>query len=246
MLTLAMDTADRRGSLALLRDEALVACVAHETEEDYSTWLLPATDRLAATAGIRLSEVGLYAVCGGPGSFTGLRVGLTAVKAWSEVHNKPIAAVSRLEAIATVVAAEQSLIAAWVDAHRKQVFGGLYRREAAGLRLVGEEMVIGAGGFLAWVRERSQGEGVSWSSLDPGAITQEAEWAGFAAEGARVTEVSAVLAPVIGQIGVRMARENRLTDALRLDANYVRRSDAELFWKGPSGLAKIAHGTQGK
>ncbi|HZS70730.1 MAG TPA: tRNA (adenosine(37)-N6)-threonylcarbamoyltransferase complex dimerization subunit type 1 TsaB, partial [Candidatus Acidoferrum sp.] len=142
MLILAIDTADARGSLALLRDQAVVAMLAHDSSEDYSSWLLPAANQLAASVGIGLADVELYAACAGPGSFTGLRVGLTAVKAWSEIHSRPIAAVSRLETIATLVAEPQPWVAAFFDAHRKQVFGGLYRWEGNTLRLAGEEMVI--------------------------------------------------------------------------------------------------------
>jgi tRNA threonylcarbamoyladenosine biosynthesis protein TsaB len=249
MLILALDTADARGSVAVLRDDAVVATLRHDGGEDYSSWLLPAVNKLAAVAGIGMADVDLYAVSAGPGSFTGLRVGLTAVKAWSEIHQRPIAAVSRLEAIATHVAEPKAWVAAFFDAHRKQIFGGLYRhqREGGGLELAGEEMVIRPEGFLAWVRERTQGAEVSWASLDPHLVRGDAGWSEFAAKGGAIAEVTPELAPTIGKIGLRMAQENRLTDALRLDANYVRRSDAELLWKGPAApKLEPAHGTHGK
>ncbi len=247
MLILALDTADARGSLALLRDGAVIAKLRHDSTEDYSSWLLPAADKLAALAGIGMADVDLYAASAGPGSFTGLRVGLTAVKAWSEVHDRPIAAVSRLEAIATHVAGPQPWVAAFFDAHRKQIFGGLYHRERGGLELAGEEMVIRPEGFLAWVREKTEGAEVSWASLDPEAVSGDAAWSEFAAKGCVIAEVSEELAPAVGRLGLRMAQENRLTDALRLDANYVRRSDAELFWKGPAApRSEAARGTHGK
>ena len=245
MLTLAIDTADSRGSVALLRDEAPIATVAHDSAEDYSSWLLPAASQLAARAGVRLPDVELYAVVGGPGSFTGLRVGLTTVKAWSEIHSRPIAAVSRLEAIASTVAGGEPWIATFFDAHRKQLFGGLYRREAKCLTLVGEEMVIAPAGYLGWVQEQTQGAAVAWASLDPEVITRDPAWTGFAAQGHSVAQVSPMLAAVVGKLGLRMARQNSLTDALRLDANYVRRSDAELFWKGSAAPdSRSAHGTR--
>jgi tRNA threonylcarbamoyladenosine biosynthesis protein TsaB len=247
MLILALDTADARGSLAVLRDDAVLATLRHDTGEDYSSWLLPAANKLAAQAGIGMADVDLYAVSAGPGSFTGLRVGLTAVKAWSEIHQRPIAAVSRLEAIATHVAEAEAWVAAFFDAHRKQIFGGLYQRGRGGLELAGEEMVIRPEGFLAWVRERTQGAKVSWASLDPQAVLGEPAWSEFAAKGCVIAEVTPELAPAIGRLGRRMAQENRLTDALRLDANYVRRSDAELFWKGPAApKPEAAYGTHSK
>src|ERR1700687_3048948 len=86
--------------IAVRRQGKVVSTVAHEGAEDYSSWLLPAVERALTAASITMPDVGLYAIAAGPGSFTGVRVGLTTVKAWSEVYARPIAAVSRLEALA--------------------------------------------------------------------------------------------------------------------------------------------------
>src|ERR1700745_1447675 len=100
MLILALDTCDSNGSVAVLRDTEVLQTHAHETGEDYSSWLLNAISDLLRAAGLALSEMDAYAVTAGPGSFTGVRVGLTTVKAWAEVYGKPVAAVSRLAALA--------------------------------------------------------------------------------------------------------------------------------------------------
>src|SRR5882762_4104478 len=99
-MVLAIDTCDSRGGVALLRGDELLGVSVHETTEDYSSWLLPAVDRVLKNAGIEMAEVDGYGVAAGPGSFTGVRVGWTMVKAWGEVYGKPIAAVARLEAVA--------------------------------------------------------------------------------------------------------------------------------------------------
>ena len=84
-----------------------------------------------------MDQIDVFAVAAGPGSFTGLRVGLTAVKAWAEVHGKPIAAVSGLEAIAAESLAAKApgvssahFIAPFLDARRGQLFGAIYRRDS--------------------------------------------------------------------------------------------------------------------
>ena len=92
MRFIVLDTADARGSVALFENNGLIRIEAHSNEEDYSSWLLPAVHRVLSPSGLSLSELDGYAVCAGPGSFTGLRVGLTTVKAWSEIYGKPIAA----------------------------------------------------------------------------------------------------------------------------------------------------------
>src|SRR5579863_1092149 len=104
MLILAVDTSTRTGSAGLLRDSEILAKVSGYEETPYSTRLFRDIAALQDRTNFRLDQVDLFAVAAGPGSFTGLRVGLTAVKAWAEVHGKPIAAVSGLEAIASQAA----------------------------------------------------------------------------------------------------------------------------------------------
>lgn len=210
----------------------------HETAEDYSSWLLPAVDGLLKSAGLPMSDVDGYAVAAGPGSFTGLRVGLTTVKGWAEVYGKPIAGVSRLEAMGLQAAGETPFMAVFTDARRGQVFGVVYRREDRGLIRVGEEMVIAPGKFVEAAAEMADGEKISWVSIDAAHVLGEAGWKEREKKGERIEQVSATLAPMIGRIGTRLLREGKGTGALGLDANYVRRSDAEIFWKGGSA----AHG----
>jgi tRNA threonylcarbamoyladenosine biosynthesis protein TsaB len=232
VLVLAIDTCDSSGSVAVLREDAVLGVSAHETTEDYSSWLLPAVAGLLRSAGLRMADVDGYAVAAGPGSFTGVRVGLTTVKAWAEVYGKTIAAVSRLEAIGEQAAGGPKFLAAFVDARRGQVFGGVFRREGSGSASVGEEMVIAPGKFVEAAAELSGGEKISWVSTDATPVLVEPAWKEREKNGEKVEQVSPTLAPVIGRIGTRLLREGKATDALRLDANYVRRSDAEIFWKG--------------
>ena len=95
MLVLAIDSCDARGSLAVVEGQTALAVLAHETSEDYSTWLLPAVNRVLQAAGRRFADIEVYAAAAGPGSFTGIRIALTTVKAWNEVFQRPIAGVSR-------------------------------------------------------------------------------------------------------------------------------------------------------
>ncbi len=100
MIVLAIDTCEARGSVAVLNDDAVLRVEAHTSAEEYSSWLLAAVDLALQFAKSNLDEVEVFAAASGPGSFTGVRIGLTTVKAWSEVFEKPIVALSRLEAVA--------------------------------------------------------------------------------------------------------------------------------------------------
>jgi tRNA threonylcarbamoyladenosine biosynthesis protein TsaB len=179
-----------------------------------------------------MEDVDAYAAAGGPGSFTGVRVGLTTVKAWAEVYGKRIVAVSRLEALAVQASGGMACVAVFVNAQRGQVFGAVYGRNGTDLVRMGDEMVIAPGKFIETAVEAASGASISWVSTDPECVTSEEVWKQREAHGEKVESVSSVLAPMIGRIGLRELAAGRFTDALALDANYVRRSDAEIFWKG--------------
>ena len=237
MIVLAIDTCDSRGSVALLRDAKVLNVAVHESTEDYSSWLLPAVDEILAGSKIRMEQVDAYAAAAGPGSFTGVRVGLTAVKAWAEVYGIPIVAVSRLESLAWEASEASGWIAAFFNAQREQVFGATFQRNGKDLARVGDEMVIAPGKFVEAAVELAKGAKISWVSMDAECLVSEEAWKAREKRGETIESVSSVRAPMIGRLGLAAVAEGRFTDALALDANYVRRSDAEIFWKG-----NAAHG----
>jgi tRNA threonylcarbamoyladenosine biosynthesis protein TsaB len=235
LITLGIDTCEARGSVAVRRDGALVSVQKHESAEDYSSWLLPAVERGLRSAGANLREVGLLAVASGPGSFTGVRVGLTAVKAWAELFGIKVVGVSRLEVMARQVADAAGLVSATFDAKRGQVFGGLYRREGTrGWGLIEEEMVIAPDEFVRWAAQHASGETIRWITLDPELFAETPSWKERAARGETLICCKDSLAVAVTELGEERAREGKFTDPLALDANYVRRSDAEIFWKDPA------------
>ena len=238
MLILAVDTSTRTGSAALLRDAQVVAEVSGYEETPYSTRLFRDIGVLQERANFRMDQVDVFAVAAGPGSFTGLRVGLTAVKAWAEVHGKPIAAISGLEAIAAesspgkaLSASNTSFIAPFLDARRGQIFGAIYRRvsgDDVSLELASDESILSLDEFLELVK------GNSAQPMQLVSPTPEMLPAARIREilpDASVVQVSSALAPAIGRLGFERAKRGDLVDSIRLDANYVRRSDAESAWK---------------
>jgi len=239
LVTLGIDTCEARGSAAVRIDGKLISLERHETSEDYSSWLLPAVERGLRSAGATLRGVGLLAVASGPGSFTGVRVGLTTVKAWAELFGIRVVGVSRLEVMARQVADASGFVAASFDAQRGQVFGGLYKREGMrGLSLVEEEMVVAPAGFVEWVKQRAAAERVQWISLDPALFDGVPGWNETEKSGAKMILSADGLAAGVAELGEERAREGKFTDPLVLDANYVRRSDAEIFWKDPARHGK--------
>jgi tRNA threonylcarbamoyladenosine biosynthesis protein TsaB len=239
LITLAIDTCEARGSVAVRREGALVSLQRHESAEDYSSWLLPAVERGLLSARASLRELGLLAVASGPGSFTGVRVGLTAVKAWAELFGIKVVGVSRLEVMARQAVDAVGFVAASFDAQRGQVFGGLYRREEKrGWTLIEEEMVVAPSEFVDWVAQHSAGETVQWITLDPALFRDVPRWNERSVRGERMVLAADGLAAGVAELGEERARVGKFTDPLVLDANYVRRSDAEIFWKDPARHGK--------
>jgi tRNA threonylcarbamoyladenosine biosynthesis protein TsaB len=229
---LSLDTSEVRGGVALLRDGEPVAVQRHESSVDYSEWLLPSVDAVLHESGVRMEEIDVVAASTGPGSFTGLRVGLTTVKAWAEVYGKPVVGVSRLEALARSGREGGEFVAACYDAQRGQIFAALYRNVSGQLARWQDEMVIPAEEFLKLVDEEAGSKSVSWFSLDAELITSREGWKARSERGDTMSRVEPELATAIGRLAEERARVGMFSDALTLDANYVRRSDAEIFWKG--------------
>jgi len=235
VLVLGIDTSTRQGSIALLREEdgALRTVeVAWLAGGQPSETLIPAIAELLERHGLEKHLLSLAAVASGPGSFTGLRVALATVKGLAEAFDLPVAAVSVLEALAVGAPrpAEGEIGAGRVvtalDAQRNELFFGEF--------LLPE----GASGMVQEVREE----------LAPiSAFT--AEFAGAApltpdealADRLRAAGLSPVLvsrpsAEQIARIGHRKFLAGERADAASLDANYLRRSEAELVSAVRSGI----------
>lgn len=241
VLIFALDTSSSAGSLAVLHDRKVIGAVSTWTEEIYSSRMFRHLEFLLRELSLGLADFDLYAVAAGPGSFTGLRVGLAAVKGWAEVYRKPIAAVSALEAVAAQSHSLAPLVAPVLDARRGQIYFGIYRRvgapEEKRLALEGEECVATPGEFVEALQARHRDSEFAIATPEPALLSgalSRVEPARASAPRISVEEVSGILAPHVGQLGYLRARRGELVDSLALDANYIRRSDAELHLKGPA------------
>ena len=211
MLTLAIDTTAEFGSIALGGDEILL-----HAPEGFSGLLFGQIEKMLARRNVRLSDIDLFAAASGPGSFTGVRIGLAAVKGLGEVLGKPVAAVSNLEALAEF--GEGDLRATVIDARRGEVYAALFDR--AGRQTI-PESVLKFPHLLELLGDR-EFEWVS-TNFDP----FRAELVGTRFEHHPVLTAPRALAAAI----VKIAERRPPTDPAAIEANYVRRPDAELLWK---------------
>lgn len=214
---LAIDTTSELGSLALLAGGGLVEQVAMCSPDGYGHLVFGEIDALLARHGWRLDQMDGFCAASGPGSFTGIRVGMAAVRGLGDALSKPAVAVSTLQAMAWH--GTTSLRAAVIDARRDEVYGGVYTGE---LEPAQQETVTGLAEWLA-----------ALPTGDPELLCRDAglveRLAGLVPAG-RVRAVPAELAEAVARIAAtRMSSRN--VHAAPFEANYVRRSDAELFWR---------------
>jgi tRNA threonylcarbamoyladenosine biosynthesis protein TsaB len=225
MLLLAVDTSGKYGSIALARCGPETACeiieVAALSGGTFSAELVPQIAALLDRHRFSKADIGAFAVVSGPGSFTGLRIGLAVIKALAEVLAKPIVAVSLLQALAIAGHARGRITAA-LEAGRNEVFVGEYK-------LGGEDK----GAIARQIRERLltrdewlESAGEEMIVTPDHAIAQAAR-----AKGLHVAEVERPRSDAIAQLGWRKFAAGETVSAEALEANYIGRSEAELFVK---------------
>jgi len=205
---LAVDTTHEFGSIALVHDTTIVEEVPLHAPTGFAHILYEHLRALLDRHAITVRDIDCFAAASGPGSFTGVRVGLACIKGLAEATHKPAVGISNLQAISCFGAA--SLRATLLDARRGEIYGAVYDAEA---RLVTPEVVAK---LEDWLASLPSGD---LEFISPN-VTLE-----------RVTRSPAALAGVICQLAARRLATGESPDPSALDANYVRRSDAELFWK---------------
>jgi tRNA threonylcarbamoyladenosine biosynthesis protein TsaB len=132
MRVLAVDTSSDRGSVAISQDREVIGEVRLASSVQYSERLFRSIEFLFQHVPFQLSDIDLFAAARGPGSFTGLRVGLAAMTAFVAAHGKPAAGVSTLEALAWKPGLQDVPIVPMIDARRGDIYAALYRRQATG------------------------------------------------------------------------------------------------------------------
>ena len=226
MLLLAIDTSGTQGSIALARaDEAASRSkielieVASLVGGKFSAQLVPQISELLSHRALHIGDIGLLVAVSGPGSFTGLRVGLAAVKGLAEILQKPIVAVSMLELIAAASDLSGKVLAA-LDAGRSDVYVGEYEILADRAQQSLKEAIVSRSEFLEYARARAA------ATPDP-AIAQAMRTAGYS-----ILLIPPISGEAVARLGWAKFQLGHIITPELLDANYIRRTDAEILEKG--------------
>lgn len=152
MKTLAIETSTLTGSVALVGDGRLLGETTLSVSVQHSERLMPAIEQLLRDAGVAPSEIDLFAVAEGPGSFTGLRIGIAAAQGLGLAHGKPVAGVSTLRGLAMNAALFPGLIVPVLNAFRGEVYFGSYCTQEGRPEPLRQDAVLSVADFLEHLR----------------------------------------------------------------------------------------------
>lgn len=239
MQILALDTTSEAGGVAIFKDDRCLGEIAHEgAANEYSVALFEMTERLVAevsasqgSAFKSLADIDLIAVANGPGSFTGIRIGVAAAQAWAKAYQKPVKGVSVLQAVAESAQPRTERSAAILNAYRGEFYVQEFGKAANGRCMASGDARVATSVALKEFASALTAEVDQWTFLvrahDKAALALREVLPG----GLHWQTVDGTLLPAIAQIGSRAALEGHLDPPGQLDSFYIRRTDAELNWK---------------
>ena len=226
MLTLALDTTTAAGSVALTRDERLLEVSAIDPSQPIATRVPADLMALLDRHGVSLADIQLVAVATGPGSFTGLRIGIAAMQGLSLANAIPLIGISSFDALASLAPVDANVVV-WIDAWRGEVYGAAYGRvddlgrpEIVEPTVAAPEELLRAAVSLDLRKAAFIGDGaVKYRDLVPG----------------RLIEPTPLIAGSIARIASARAMQGKAPPPHAIRPLYVRRPDALLAREKASG-----------
>ncbi len=241
MLILAFDTTSERGGVGLFRDGECLASIENQGRANYSVTLFQMVERLVEEVRVRnaallhsLRDVELFAVANGPGSFTGIRVGVAAAQGWATAVGRPLVGVSVLAAMVNEARPETDRAAAILDARRGEFFLALFARDVKGhhiLYLPEREGAVLKPDALQPYFEQALARGATVTCLAREHDQAALKLKSLLPKSFQWKTVSGTLVPAIARLALEAHRQGKLQSPAQLDACYVRRSDSELKWR---------------
>lgn len=234
-LILAIETATRAGNVALARGMEILSSASGDASASHSTDLIQTVEAILKSAGVALSAVDLFAAAVGPGSFTGLRIGLATIKSFAVCNGRPCAGVSTLAAIAHAAGSSKHTVSL-LPAGRGELFAQMFSVDDGQVREVDQAAHLspkailekyGAETGLVWAGEGAQ--------LHAETLRARAQTGNIAFNDTGADGTSWTLAPPADQLAISIAalalnayRQGNMVSPNELRAVYVRASDAEI------------------
>jgi tRNA threonylcarbamoyladenosine biosynthesis protein TsaB len=223
VIILGMDTASPAGSVALVKDTQVLASFYLRQAPAFSPHLLRLIDLVCHQTGYDFGAVDGLAVNLGPGTFTGLRVGLATVEGLALACRKPVVGCSAFEALVALAATWEGMICPVLEARRGEVYAALYRRQGATVHVVMPGMVLTPEALCAYIGERTLflGSGVQvYGAMLTARLGAQAVCVDTGIEGG--------MAVSIARLGCERLATPTTTMQPRLTPLYIRAADARL------------------
>jgi tRNA threonylcarbamoyladenosine biosynthesis protein TsaB len=222
---LSLDASTSAGSILLAEDEKIVAEINVDSNQTHSTRLLPGVDYLLKSTGLDLADVEAFAVICGPGSFTGIRIGITIVKGMAETTSKPVIPITAFESWVAKYPARQGVIVPMIDARRNEVYAAVFERTGEEVRQLSAGMVDKPAHILSRLNPTTA------LFVGGGSARYRELILGNDHSGWNVATCDPFLGRPMARLAFQRFRQGQFTTARELQAYYLRKSDAEIFWK---------------
>ncbi len=231
MYILGIETSTKTGSVAVVSEVGVIAQYSLNIEVTHSERLMTTVDRVLKDTGLAIADMDGYAVAIGPGSFTGLRIGLSAVKGLALVTGKPVAAVPTLRALAWNLPYAAYPVCPMLDARKSEVYAALFRFEGTALVQVMRDAALSFPLLAEQIQEKTIFTGEASHLFRKDLEKLFGDRALFAPRSTVLPSATAV-----AEIGLDMIRQGNVADPDCLTPMYIRRSEAEVLWekKSPS------------
>jgi tRNA threonylcarbamoyl adenosine modification protein YeaZ len=238
MLILAFDTTNEHGGAGVFRDSQCLALASHEGQPDYSVTLFQEVTTVLEKANVQFGDIELLAAANGPGSFTGIRVGIAAAQGWASTFGRPMRGVSILEAMVDEAHPDTQKAAAIMDARRGEFYCAVFRLVRPSSPTSGSAFGPETDGFVLKSEELApflQPHGSTPNGLT--CVVRQDDAASRALQETLPSSyqwrvVSGTLVPAIARVALRSYEEQRPPATNELYAYYIRRPDVEVKWKG--------------
>src|SRR3990167_8336087 len=233
MFILAFDTATKTGSVAITYEDQLIVNYTRKSDISHSKRLLSSIELALKETSLTLEDISGFGVTIGPGSFTGLRIGLSVAKGLAYATGKPLVGVSTLEAMAFGLPFVPYLICPVLDARKGEVYAGFYKKHGPTLQRAFPEMVLPPKDLCQYIHEPVifRGEGIGlYRDLFLQGLKKEAF---FVAEGR-----SASVGACVALLAFEKIKEGQLEDISSIKPHYIRPSEAEIKWGGKGVRSK--------
>lgn len=223
MLVLGLDTSTSVAGIGLVDLDGTLAELRVNLKTDYSEKLLPSIDYLLSLAGLDINDLSGFGISIGPGSFTGLRIGLATIKGLAYATGKPIVAVPTLDAIAWQFQYAIYPIASILDARKKEIYVALYKKHRKGIKRITPYLAMPPKDLPKIIKNKTflAGPGVSVFKEEISRILKDK--ALFLKE-----EICYISGEAVARIGIKKLLAGEVENTESLEPLYVRETDAQL------------------